>query len=324
MALGGLLGACATEPDLEAPYDPPPPTPASAAYQLGMGDQLVFEYCRRQYPVDEYCLGIGDLLDIQVEEHPELNEQTRIAPDGTISFHRLGQIQAVDRKIEDLQSEMESRLAEFYPNLRDSVPKVVVFLIEGDQEAEKFVEMLLRNPNGASREFAISPDGHVSLPGIGAVRISGLSLVEAEDLLNERLQRHLPTLELVLNSQKLAQNVFSVLGEVLRPGVYDLTSETTLVEALAKAGGETEYAALDSVVVMSRMPDGVIEASLYDLEEAFEHGHSLGLVQIRPRDTVLILRTGIGNVNEAIDHFIRRNLPINVGVGYNAVYRLND
>lgn len=311
-----FLLACATPLDLEESWEAPAPTAPAPPYRIQPGDRLQVEYCRAFPPVDSYVLGVGDQLQIQVHQHEELALTTTVAPDGTISFHRVGSLAAAGRSIEELRDALEAGLAAYFPE-----PEVSVFLLQSDVRTERFVDMLLRHPNGATREVRVDADGHVSLPGVGSVTVAGASLLEAESRINERLRRNLPSLQVVLNSLSSVQNVFSIMGEVEKPGVYPMPGETTLVEALAQAGGETEYADLERVVVMSR-GDGVVEARLYDVAGALEHGNPLPQVVLHPRDTILVLRTGIGNVNEAIDLFIRRNLPIQVGTG--VVYRLNE
>jgi polysaccharide export outer membrane protein len=110
--------------------------------------------------------------------------------------------------------------------------------------------------------------------------------------------------------------MFSVLGEVTRPGRFGLNGPTSLADAIALAGGQTPVGDLSSVVVIGEPVDDNVDAWLYDLQTALDHGSSLAQVRLHPQDTVLVLRSGIGDVNEFIDRYIRRNIPINVNVTY--------
>lgn len=312
-----LLSSCATSLELEEAWEAPAPPPPPAPYHIQAGDRLLVEYCRAFPPMDSYVLGVGDELQIQVHQHDELALTTSVAPDGTIAFHRVGTVPAAGRTVDQLRDALEEALAAYFP-----APEVSVFLLASDVRTERFVEMLLRHPNGATREVRVAADGRVSLPGVGPVEVGGASLLEAEARINDALQERLPSLQVVLNSLSSVQNIYSIMGEIESPGVYPMPGETTLVEALAQAGGETEYADLERVVVMSRGSDGAVEARLYDVADALAHGNPLPDVVLRPRDTILVLSTGIGNVNDAIELFIRRNLPVQVGTG--VVYRLNE
>lgn len=111
-------------------------------------------------------------------------------------------------------------------------------------------------------------DGTASLPLLGSVRLTGLTLSQAtqwlETLYAKQLQR--PDLQLIVVRPRPLR--IAVVGEVERPGVYTLTtSETsnaeatvsisgppTLVDAIQKAGGITSMANLRRVVVQRRLP----------------------------------------------------------------------
>ncbi len=315
LALLLLLPACSTVLALDEPFEAPPPTPAPAPYRISPGDKLEIEFARMFHPIDEYKLGIGDTLSIQVQRHEELSLTTSVAPDGTIAYYHLGRIQAAGKSLDEVREEITTGLADAYPD-----PVVDVFLVEGDNQTSQFIEMLLKNPNGATRQVTVDPAGRVSLPGIGSVEVKGMTILEAEKTFNDQLQNYLPSMQVIVNSTLDAGSNYSVVGEVNKPGTFTLTGNVSLVEALAAAGWETEYGDLDRVLLMSVGPDNVAYAEIYDVGDALSHGNPLPMVRIRPKDTVLVLSTAIGNTNRAIDLYIKRNLPINVG----ASYRLNN
>ncbi|MDM7938428.1 MAG: polysaccharide biosynthesis/export family protein [Cyanobium sp. CZS 48M] len=119
-----------------------------------------------------------------------------------------------------------------------------------------------------SGSLEILNDGTASLPLLGSVRLSGLTLSQAslwlESLYRKQLQR--PDLQLsVVRPRPLR---IAVVGEVERPGIYTLTTSEvstaeapvaisgppTLVDAIQKAGGITSMANLRRVVVQRRLP----------------------------------------------------------------------
>lgn len=113
-------------------------------------------------------------------------------------------------------------------------------------------------------------DGSVSLPLIGSVRLSGLTLQQAtlwvQQLMGEELLR--PDLQLRVVKPRPIR--VSLVGQVERPGIYSLTtSETgqteggpairlsglpTVVDAIQKAGGITQKANLRGVLLQRRLP----------------------------------------------------------------------
>ena len=73
-----------------------------------------------------YTIGVGDLLQIEVYDEPDLTKEVRVLTDGTLSFPLLGSLKAVHLTVGELETEIKRRLAErFLVN-----PQVTVFVKE--------------------------------------------------------------------------------------------------------------------------------------------------------------------------------------------------
>jgi polysaccharide export outer membrane protein len=119
-----------------------------------------------------------------------------------------------------------------------------------------------------SGPLTILPDGTASLPLLGSVRLSGLTLSQASMWLQSLYKKQLlrPELQLTLTQSRPLR--IAVLGEVERPGIYTLTNQEasatearvpitglpTIVDAIQKAGGVTNLADLTSVTLRRQMP----------------------------------------------------------------------
>ncbi len=100
----------------------------------------------------------------------------------------------------------------------------------------------------AGNTYQISREGTIDLPLIGKVKLEGNTADEAEELVRGLLTDYLqkPTVNIRLVSFQI-----SVLGEVSRPGVYDIADGmVTVLEALAYAGDLTIYGKRDNVLVI--------------------------------------------------------------------------
>jgi polysaccharide export outer membrane protein len=75
---------------------------------------------------ENYQIGVGDLLQIEVYDEPDLSKEVRVLTDGLISFPLLGSLGAEGLTVEELQDEITRGLAEKY--LVD--PHVTVFVKE--------------------------------------------------------------------------------------------------------------------------------------------------------------------------------------------------
>ena len=113
------------------------------------------------------------------------------------------------------------------------------------------LEILVWRNEQLSREVLVRPDGKVSLPLIQDIQAEGLTVVELRDQITRRLGEHVnhPTVTIIvrqINSYKV-----SVLGRVVKPGVYPITGNTTLIEAISAAGGFTEWANKKKITVIT-------------------------------------------------------------------------
>ena len=94
-----------------------------------------------------------------------------------------------------------------------------------------------------SRITAIRPDGLISMPLIGDIQATGLTADALAQRITERLKQYFATTPSVSVSVKTinSYSVF-VLGEVAKPGKYQLKSYITVLQAISTAGGFTDYA----------------------------------------------------------------------------------
>ena len=109
-----------------------------------------------------------------------------------------------------------------------------------------------------SGDFKVSPDGSISHPLLGRVSLGGMTSSGAEQKLIQLLDRDYlvnPRVAVQVSSSYSRQVI--VLGEVKRPGVYEVpTGERfTLLQAIAMAGGFTDIAAIDRVVIVRKEKD---------------------------------------------------------------------
>lgn len=111
--------------------------------------------------------------------------------------------------------------------------------------------------NGMARNqplgYLVDPAGNIEMPLIGKVHVAGLALEEAGVIVKQELSKYLkePTANVRYLNQK-----FTLLGEVNRPGIYNLLdNHTSLPEVLGVAGDLTIFGRRDNVMLM-RTTDG--------------------------------------------------------------------
>lgn len=318
LVLASILPACSTGLHLEKPLPARltyGQTPSLGEYQVHVGDRLLVEYSRKWEPVREYTLGIGDRIQIKAHNIPgddNLDLDTFVAPDGTIRYHIVGQVYLQGQSLAKADELITARLKKSIPGA-----EVDVFLTEADYRTEQFIQLLLQSPTGSTRELTVNQNGRISVPGVGAIDVVGRTLEELENDINSRLKsQSLESLAVSLNTTFVATSTFTVIGEVQKPGTYPMHGQVSLVEALATAGWETPIADMERVVVLTSDEDGNVVGRLYNVEDSLLHGGSMPMVRLTPQDTVLVVRSGIGNANRFIEQYVRNMLPLNLGAGF--------
>lgn len=107
-----------------------------------------------------------------------------------------------------------------------------------------------------TRTVPVRPDGKISMPLLNDVQAAGLTAMELRDLLTRKLVEFIPNPEVSVIVIDVRSFKVSVIGEVARPGRYELKSWATVVDALALAGGFTQFASRSKIVILR--PNGAV------------------------------------------------------------------
>lgn len=143
------------------------------------------------------------------------------------------------------------------------------------------------NVEGLSlREVQADASGRISFPLVGIIEVLGMTPGEIEDLLESKLrQKYIRNPEVTVNLKETLSQVVTVFGEVKKPGLYSVLGRTTLLMALARAEGTTEFARLKNIVLY-RTVRGQRYAALYDVQ-AIKTGQYPD-PEIFPNDVVIV------------------------------------
>jgi polysaccharide biosynthesis/export protein len=116
-----------------------------------------------------------------------------------------------------------------------------------------------------SREVLVDAAGQITLPLAGAIPAAGRTPTELAGLIQQRLrERHVRDPLVTVSVTQPHSQVVTVDGAVTEPGMYPVTGRMTLMRAIARAKGVTEFARTRHVVVF-RTVESQRMAALYDL-----------------------------------------------------------
>jgi len=140
---------------------------------------------------------------------------------------------------------------------------------------------------GASQETftgTISPDGTITIQGVGPVKLAGLSVSEATNRLKSRLGQYYSDCQVSLSVGETRTIIVQVMGEVVAPGSYTLSSLATAFNALYAAGGISDIGTLRDIEVYR----GGRVISRIDVYDYLLHGNSKGDVRLQDNDVIRV------------------------------------
>lgn len=264
-------------------------------YRLRADDQLEFVYrFTHEASSQSYRLDVGDEVVIESVIDPALNRgdlaQGRgltIQPDGTITLRLLGQVPVAGRTVEEVRQELEARYQKYYVT-----PAITVTPLKTNTKLEDLRQAIDSRFGGRGqvRQARVTPEGTIQLPGIGSAPAHGLTLEELKREVEERYRDLVgPGVEVTPALVQRAPRFVYVLGEVANPGRYTLEAPTSVMQAIALAGGWNVGGNLRQVVVFRRTEDWRLMATRLDLNGALLGKRPCPADEIWLRDSDMVI-----------------------------------
>lgn len=157
---------------------------------------------------------------------------------------------------------------------------------------EDVIEVIVwKNPD-LSRQVVIRPDGKISLALIGDVVASGLTADQVAKKIAEKFKAVKENPSVSVNVIEVNSYYVFVVGEVTKPGKLPLKSYTTILQALSLAGGFTQFASRNDIMVVRTEKDerGHVTETRIPLRYADLISEDGGVynITLRSGDTVIV------------------------------------
>lgn len=142
-----------------------------------------------------------------------------------------------------------------------------------------------KDPN-LSAKVPVRPDGKITLPMVGDIVAEGHTAKELQAQITQKLAPMVnePVVAVMVSEINAAK--FFVLGEVTHPGAYPVKSDMNVLQALALAGGPTEWANRGSIVVIRHGSDG--KDTRYNVNYREITSGKAQAIELVPGDTVFV------------------------------------
>jgi len=139
-----------------------------------------------------------------------------------------------------------------------------------------------------SKVVPVRSDGKISLPLVGEIQAAGRTPLQLEQAISEKLKTYMTDPEVTVIVEQVNSKKYNILGEVGKPGSYSLTLSTTIMDAIASAGGFREFAKKSNVYILRENPDGTQTRINFNYKEFIKGKHLEQNVKIEPKDTIIV------------------------------------
>ena len=143
---------------------------------------------------------------------------------------------------------------------------------------------------GHSERMSVTVDrqGQIALPEAGTITLNGLTIADAQTAIQKALSRQFQDEHVEISLGRLRSVRVYVVGDVQRPGAYDVSSLSTPLSVLYAAGGPTSRGSL-RILLQYRGKELVRKIDLYDF---LLHGVRSAVDRLLPGDTILVPPVG--------------------------------
>ncbi len=126
------------------------------------------------------------------------------------------------------------------------------------------LDIQLVGQNSSIKEFQVGGDGSVNIPDIGKIVVAGLDLNEASSLIKSKVSSAFIGTEAFISINKIRDVNILVSGNAANPGIYTLTGNSNILQALSASGGISEFGSYREINLIR--DNKVIETlDIYDL-----------------------------------------------------------
>lgn len=139
-----------------------------------------------------------------------------------------------------------------------------------------------------SRALPVRSDGRISLPLVGEVQAAGRTPLQLEQEIARKLQSFMTDPQVTVIVQEINSEQFNILGQVLKPGAYSLTRTTTVLDAIAIAGGFRDFAKQKGIYILRQNVNGGESRIPFNYKDVIKGKNSAQNILLQPRDTVVV------------------------------------
>jgi polysaccharide export outer membrane protein len=269
-------------------------------YRLRPDDELEMVFrLTRERSGRPYELAVSDRIRIESIGDKDLDRELEVQPDGSLTLPLVGQVLGAGRTTDEVRLDLEKRYKEFYKN-----PAITVTPIRVNTKLEDLRATVdsRAGQGGQSRIARVAPDGTISLPALGKVPAQGLTLDELKREVDARYNSLFDGIEITPVLSRRAPRFIYVVGDVRKPGRFEMVGPTTVIQSIALAEGTNVGANLRQIVIFRRAADWRLLATKIDVRGALygQRPAPSDELWLRDSDVVVVPKSPVKTVTDAI------------------------
>jgi polysaccharide export outer membrane protein len=244
---------------------------------------------------DDYIIGVQDSVNVTVWENADLTGKFTVQPDGAITLPLVGRVKAAGLSLSGFEMQLTRALADGFliePRVAVTLEahrgrRIFIFGAVSSPgayalpEGQTLIEALVRAGYATASQVVVvrpkRPSSGPTLPeNAGDAEVIRVNLKELEkDVEQGSLARNIPLQDgdTVFIPRSDPTRIF-VTGQIRTPGAYSITENTSVLQALALAGGVTESAAINRLRIM-RIVDGKQKTLNVKITDTVQPGDTL-------------------------------------------------
>jgi protein involved in polysaccharide export with SLBB domain len=277
-------------------------------YILRPGDQVTLFYSIKQIQDStKYVLEPGDQVRLVVSDRDDISRLYTIAPDGLLYLPSTHPVEAAGKPALAVEDSIKAALK----HLTMNATVLVSFERFNSRTMELISSLSPLNGQGPVFRSVVGYDSTIVLPHLQKIKCVGKTFNQLIDTVEGLYRKNFSSLQIIPLYENSSLSTVTVLGEVYKPGAFPVSGRVTLSTALGLAGGWQKSAFLSTIIVIQRKGSKVLARSLDFNNDLI----TVSQLTLSAGDVVFVPSNAITSLNVWVDEYIRKMIPIGVGIG---------
>jgi polysaccharide export outer membrane protein len=139
-----------------------------------------------------------------------------------------------------------------------------------------------------SKQVPVRSDGKISLPLVGEVQATGQTPLQLEQAITDKLKGYMTDPEVTVIVEQINSQKYNIFGQVGKPGAYSIVAGTTIMDAIADAGGLRDFAKKKSIYVLRQSSGGGEARFNFNYDKFIKGKDPTQNILLKPHDTIVV------------------------------------